>query len=175
MLDAEDPWINPEFNSYRIAQLHKEKDKRRPRSFTRWLSWLPRSDRLESTSILGSSSTSTPNLLCSSPPNRGLRSSCPLPSSCLVSSASTPTWSTQSLFLLPPEILQYTMNFLDALSIVSLARVCFVCYCNAIAYVAVRSEQFHKDKFIQRTTLRFDIPLGVNPWRKYYACPIVEA
>jgi hypothetical protein len=168
ILDTEDPWIHPEFSSARIVQQHKEKEKRKVRSFAKWLSWLPRSnssDRLEGIHPLLASSASSPALLSSS--SHPLRSSCPLP-------LSPPTYTSTSvgseipaysLFSLPPEVFQCIIHFLDALSIVSVARVCFFCYYNAKAYVTLRAEQFHKDKFVQRTSLRFDIQPGCNPWR----------
>jgi len=62
--------------------------------------------------------------------------------------------------------MQYVMKFLDALSIVSVARVCSVTHVNAVAYVATSLEQFQKDRFIQRTSIRFDIPYGCNPWKR---------
>jgi len=148
VLNTEDPWIHPEFNSARISQQHREKEKR-SHGLARWLSWLP--PRSNSSSLLHGQTGSSS--FYQRVPSAPIRST---------SFTSLPL----SFLSLPPEIVHYTLCFLDALSIAAIARVCTACHDSAVAYVTLRHEQYQKDKFIQRTSVRFDIPPGCNLWRR---------
>lgn len=156
VLNTEDPWIHPEFNSARISQQHKEREKKL-HGLARWLSWLPHRN---------TSPYSSCSLLCSpAPPSTPHRA--PTTTNARNSSFTTINPLSLSFLCLPPEIIHYTLYFLDALSIASMARVCTACHDSAVAYVALRLEQYQKDKFIQRTSVRFDIPPGCNLWSMY--------
>jgi len=67
---------------------------------------------------------------------------------------------------LPPELLQYIMHYLDPQSLLSLGVCCCGCRDNVETFISAHLESFHRDSFLQRTQLRFDIPSGCNPWRR---------